>query len=234
MKHTTLALSLLFAAHAFAAESPDSIIKKVDDIRNPAESFFMKVEIHDVATPKSQYIYDVSLNGNTKTLVKTIEPAREQGRNFLMLEEDMWAFLPNLGRAVRVSLSQKLTGQAANGDISRMRWSGDYTPTIEKETPKEWVLFLTANKKGLTYEKVRVWVDKSNYHPTHAEFLAASGKPLKNAIYQGYKTMSGKVRPTQMIIQDANRTSDQSQITILNMTPKSFPASLFNPKSMEE
>jgi outer membrane lipoprotein-sorting protein len=235
MKSTTLALSLLFATHAFAGESPDSIIKKVDDIRNPAaQSYAMQVEIRDVGSSSTKYVYDVSLSGNSKTLVKTLEPAREQGRNFLMLDEDMWAYLPNLGRAVRVSLSQKLTGQAANGDISRMRWSGDYTSTIEKETPKEWVLFLTANKKGLTYEKMRVWVDKSNYHPTHAEFLALSGKPLKNATYQGYKMIAGKVRPTQMILQDASRPSDQSQMTILSMTPKSFPASLFNPKSMEE
>lgn len=234
MKPMTLALSLLFATHAFAGESPESIIKKVDDIRNPAaESYSMKVEISDVGS-STRYVYDVSLSGNTKTLIKTLEPTREQGRNFLMLDEDMWAYLPNLGRAVRVSLSQKLTGQAANGDISRMRWSGDYTSTIEKETPKEWVLFLTANKKGLTYEKMRVWVDKSNYHPMHAEFLATSGKPLKNAVYQGYKMMSGKVRPTQILIQDANRPTDQSKLTILNMTPKTFSASLFNPKSMEE
>jgi outer membrane lipoprotein-sorting protein len=235
MKSTALAFSLLFAAQAFAGESPESIIKKVDEIRNPAaDSYAMKVEITDPSNSSSRYVYDVSLSGNTKTLVKTIEPAREQGRNFLMLDEDMWAYLPNLGRAVRISLSQKLTGQASNGDISRMRWSGDYTAKIESETPKEWVLYLTANKKGLTYEKIRVWVQKGNYHPLHSELLAASGKPLKRAVYEGYKMMAGKVRPTQMNIQDANRPTDQSKMTILSMTPKSFPASLFNPKSMEE
>jgi outer membrane lipoprotein-sorting protein len=235
MKSTALAFSLLFAAQAFAGESPESIIKKVDEIRNPsADSYAMKVEITDPSNSSSHYVYDVSLSGNTKTLVKTIEPAREQGRNYLMLDEDMWAYLPNLGRAVRVSLSQKLTGQASNGDISRMRWSGDYIAKIESETPKEWVLYLTANKKGLTYEKIRVWVQKSNYHPLHSELLAASGKPLKRAVYEGYKMMAGKVRPTQINIQDANRPTDQSKMTILSMTPKSFPASLFNPKSMEE
>ena len=51
----------------------------------------------------------------------------------------IWVFIPNLKRSVRVGLSQKLTGQAANGDISRMRWSGDYTPKLLKETKKELV-----------------------------------------------------------------------------------------------
>lgn len=230
---TLISSGLMISAQAYAGESAASIIEKVDEIRNPAESFFMKTEIRDNGSD-TRYVYDVSLSGNTKTLVKTVEPAREQGRNYLMIDQDMWAFLPNLGRAVRISLSQKLTGQAANGDISRMRWSGDYTAQIEKETPKEWTLFLTANKKGLTYDKVRVWVEKSNFHPTHAEYLAPSGKVLKKAVYQGYKMIAGKIRPTQMIIQDANRPSDQSTITTIAMTPKTFPSSLFNPKSMEE
>lgn len=235
MKNYAALVSIaLFATRALAGESPASIIEKVDNIRNPSESFFMRVAIQDSGSSTTRYVYDVSLAGNTKTLVKTVEPAREQGRNFLMLEEDMWAYLPNLGRAVRVSLSQKLNGQAANGDISRMRWSGDYTASIEKESPTEWILFLTANKKGLTYEKLRVWVEKSSYHPTHAEFLAASGKPLKKALYQDYKMLCGKIRPTQITIQDANRPSDQSLITTLVMTQKTFPASLFNPKRMEE
>jgi outer membrane lipoprotein-sorting protein len=234
MKKALMTLAATLAIAANAAESPDSIVKKVDDIRNPADNYFMKVEIKDSGSDTNRWVYDVSLSGNTKTLIKTVEPAREQGRNFLMLEQDMWAFLPNLGRAVRVSLSQKLNGQASNGDISRMRWTGDYTSIIEKETPTEWTLFLTANKKGLTYEKVRVWVNKSDYHPTHAEFLAASGKILKKAFYQAYKPMSGKVRPTQILIQDAVRETDKSMITILNMGPKSFSPALFNPKSMEE
>ena len=45
--------------------------------------------------------------------------------------------MPSLKRAIRVSLSQKLMGEAANGDISRMRWYGDYNVKIEKQTNKE-------------------------------------------------------------------------------------------------
>ena len=41
-----------------------------------------------------------------------------------------------------------------------MRWAKDYSPTIEKETDKEWVLLLDAKKKGLTYEKIRAHIEK--------------------------------------------------------------------------
>jgi outer membrane lipoprotein-sorting protein len=215
-----------------AAPSPEQIIAQVDSIRNPAESYKMKVEVKDVGTGDEASVYEVFLQGNTKTLLKTLAPIHDRGRNVLMQGEDMWAYIPNLKRAVRVSLSQKLTGQAANGDISRMRWSGDYAAQIQSETPKEWVLFLTARKKDLTYDKLRVWVDKATYRPTHAEFLTGAGKPLKTAQYQGYRSIAGKSRPTEILIQDAVRPSDRSMIRILEMDVEKVPASIFNQSTL--
>ncbi len=224
-------LSLLVSLSSWSkTETAESIIRKVDDIRNPAESYLMKVEIHDAEEFSS---YEVSIQGNDKTFIKTLEPPRDLGRNFLMLSEDMWAFIPNLKRAVRISLSQKLNGQAANGDISRMRWSGDYEATFEDENnPKEWKIFLTAKKKGLTYDKIRVWVEKGNFHPLHAEFLTLNEKPLKKVTYQDYKEMAGKVRPTGILIQDATHESKKSIIKIISMEIKKFPESIFNQNNL--
>ena len=214
-----------------ASLSAEEIIKKVDDIRNPSESFRMKIEVNS-ADADSVSRFDVMIRGNTKTLVKTLEPARDRGRNLLMLGEEMWAYIPNLKRALRVSLSQKLTGQAANGDISRMRWSGDYSGEIEKKDAKEWTILLTAKKKGLTYEKVRVWVDQSTFRPRKSEFLTGAGKALKTATYTAYKEMAGRVRPTELLIQDAVREQDRSTLKILSMEVREFPESTFNQNSM--
>lgn len=236
-----LAIGILSAqwgvnAVARAAEiSAGEIIAKVDEIRNPSESYRMKVEVRSEDSDTAS-VFDVMIRGSTKTLVRTLEPARDRGRNLLMLNEEMWAYIPNLKRAVRVSLSQKLSGQAANGDISRMRWSGDYQAVIEKGAEKggndQWVLLLTAAKKGLTYEKVRVWVEKSSYRPKKSEFLTGAGKVLKTATYEDYRDMAGKVRPTRMLIQDAVRAQDRSTLKILSMDVKEFPESLFNQNSM--
>ena len=107
----------------------------------------MKVTVLSGKQNEDRSEFDVSIQGNEKTLIKTLAPTRDRGRNLLMLQEEMWAFIPNLNRAVRVSLSQKLTGQTANGDISRMRWSGDYNPALESENEKEWVLFFHCKEK---------------------------------------------------------------------------------------
>ena len=42
----------------------------------------------------------------------------------LMRGNDLWVFLPSVSQPVRLSLSQRLTGQVANGDLARANFSG--------------------------------------------------------------------------------------------------------------
>lgn len=228
-----LVLPLLAAAQAQAAPDLEGLLKKVDAIRNPGESYLMKVEVKSSENKDEPYVYEVACGGSDKTLVKTLAPASSQGKKYLMLNEDMWAYVPNLSRPVRISLNQKLNGQAANGDISRMRWSGDYEPRLEEESPSEWRVLLTARKKGLTYEKIRAWIDRKSNRPVRAEFLSVSGKPLKTAVYQGYKTLAGAVRPTEIVIADVANPTDRSQLLITEMSVRTFPGSMFNQNSLK-
>lgn len=229
---STLLLSFLVSP-AFAADDAAEILKKADEIRNPGSSYFMKVEVKSSGSENEPSIYEVYLKGNSKTLVKALAPARDKGRNMLMIDEDMWAYVPNLKRAVRVSLSQKLSGQTANGDISRTRWSGDYTPKIEKTEDKHWILYLKADKKGLTYDRIRVWVAKKNFRPEKAEYLSLSDKVLKKVEYKGFKGIAGGERPTEIHIQDALNETEKSVITIQSMEVREHPDSLFNQNNLK-
>jgi outer membrane lipoprotein-sorting protein len=230
MKTFLVSLGLVWFSTVSLAESPEAILKKADEVRNPAESFQMTVETENQDGESSKF--EVKIKGSRKTLVKTLSPARDRGRNLLMIGEDMWAYVPNLKRSVRVALSQKLTGEAANGDISRMRWAGDYDVKLEKQDGKQWVLFLTADKKGLTYDKIRVWISKEGYRPMKAEYLSLSGDVLKNAKFDDYKMMEGAERPGTLIISDAKRKSQKTTITIVDIKKASFPDALFQESTL--
>lgn len=229
---STAALSI--PSNAFADElGPDEIVRRADEVRNPSESYFLKLTVTSADRPNEPSEFDVFITGNSKAVVRTVRPVRDRGRNLLMLDENMWVYVPNLKRAVRVSLNQRLVGQAANGDISRMRWAGDYSAILESETASQWQLLLTASKRGLTYEKVRVFIEKGSFHPLRAEYLTSGLRPLKTATFRAYKDLCGKVRPSEILIQDAVRPDDQSVLQVQQMELRSFPSSMYQPENLQ-
>ena len=218
--------------HEVRAESVASILKKADEVRNPSDSYLMTVDVKSTDAADS-FTFEVSLKGNTKTLIETLKPAASAGKKYLMLDEEMWAFTPKMSKPARVSLNERLTGMTANGDISRMRWSGDYDGTIEKSDGKSWQLLLKATRKDLTYEKLRVWIAHDTYRPTKAEFLTPRGTLLKTATYGGYKELAGKQRPTEIVITSAGDGTKSSTISVVSMKNKTFPASVFSQSALK-
>lgn len=211
--------------------SPDEVLRRTDDIRCPSESYFMEVEVNNKSDDLVVRL-EVFTKGRDKTRVNTILPTRDRGRNMVMIGEEMWAYVPNLKRAVRVALNQKLTGQAANGDVSRMRWWGDYSAVKESEDEKFWVLMLTARKKGLTYEKVRAWIEKGSFRPVKAEYLSLSGMVLKKTSFGRFRSIAGEVRPTEILIQDAKNANDSSIIRILKLEARDSSDTIFNQNAL--
>ncbi len=209
--------------------SVDDWVKKADQIRNPSQSFEMNVKVDD-DSHTTEFI--VFLKGQDKTLIVTKSPARDKGRNMLMLDRDFNAYVPNLKRSMRLSLAQKLSGQVSNGDISRTRWFGDYSVQLEKETNDQVQLLLKANKDNLTYAAIRLWIDKKNNHPLKAEYLGLNAQTiLKRAYFEDYKTMAGALRPTTLRIEDVNKKT--SFVRISDMKNKTFDDSFFTVRNME-
>ncbi len=109
-----------------------SIVEKADRIRFPQEGFEVDVEVKvssggEVTETRG---YRILSKGNENTVVMVTEPSSERGQIILMRGRDLWVFLPSVSQPVRLSLSQRLTGQVANGDLARANFAGDYNPRI--------------------------------------------------------------------------------------------------------
>lgn len=209
----------------------DEVLLKADEIRNPSSSYKMEVSVESTTDPT--FRFEINIGGKDASLIRTLDPAREVGKNYLMLNENMWAYIPNIKRAIRVTLNQKLTGQAANGDISRMRWYGDYEAKMESDDQDQWTLFLTAQHPGLTYDKIRVVIDKKTFRPKHGEYLTTQGKLLKKIEFVEYGVMAGALRPTKMVLTNATKASEQSTLRILKMADETFPSGFFNESNLQ-
>jgi len=210
------------------------VLEKADQIRFPSDSFEVDVAVTSFSEGKQTdaRLYKVLSRGNENTIVQVLEPASERGQAMLLRGRDLWIFIPTVSQPVRLSLSQRLTGQVANGDIARANFSGDYTPSILRMEPidgqEHYVLELKATDRGVTYSRVLYWVRKSNFHPHKAEFYSVSGRLLKTCRYENFKTLGGRVRPTRLILRDALREGEESVMEYSAMKLRDLPARMFS------
>src|SRR5438067_3726350 len=202
----------------FAAEPEQAqvIVDKADEIRFPRDSFQVDVLITNTAPDRDpeRRKYRILSKGNDNTLVITLEPAADKGQILLMRGRDLWIYMPNLSQPVRLALSQRLTGQVANGDLARANFSGDYTPSLVGTELIDgepcYVLELSAVDRGVTYHRVKYWVKESDNRPSKAEFYSVSDRLLKVGTYRAFQSLGGKTRPTQVVIEAALRVGEQS------------------------
>jgi outer membrane lipoprotein-sorting protein len=171
------------------------------------------------------------VKGANRSFVKFVAPARSVGRSLLGIGRDLWIYLPDAGKPVRIPLSQRLVGQVANGDIARADYGGDYDATLTgEETIKGvacHVLDLKAKTKDVTYAAVKYWVAKDGRRPVQAEYYAGTGTLLKTGVFENFKETGGRPLATRLTLTDAirrDRTSvlDYGEIIVRDLPDKYF------------
>lgn len=236
----TLTLLSALPSQAEDADQARTIVAKADEIRFPRDGFQVIIDINSTSGGEQaeERKYRILSKGNENTIVQTIEPATDRGQAMLMRGRDLWVFMPNVSQPVRLSLAQRLTGQVANGDLARANFSGDYEPKILRtetlDGEKTYVMELTAVDRGVTYAKVLYWVRQSDNRPTKAEFYSLSDRLLKVCRYEKYKELGGRVRPTQLVMEDALKKGDVSVLRYSQMTAKDLPDRVFTKQYMDK
>ena len=210
-----------------------SILEKADVIRFPKTGFQVDIAITSSkdGQPTEARRYRVLSKGNDNTVVMITEPASERGQIMLMKNRDLWIFLPDVSQPVRLSLSQRLTGQVANGDLARANFAGDYAPQLLREETingeQYQVLELTAVDRSITYHRVLYWVKQSNNFPHKAEFYSLSNRLLKTCLYERPQQMLGVMRPSRLVMEDALRKGETSVLEYGEMKARELPDRVF-------
>jgi len=235
--HLTL---LAVVARPGFAVTPEEILRRTDEIRLPSKDFTMLARVTS-NKPKGEPkigIYEVMSKGKDKSVIKTLAPAVDKDRLLLMREDNLWAYLPNISKPLRISLRERLIGEVANADIARANFLGDYDPQLggtEKIDGKEFtILDLKAKKESVAYARVKLWVESKTYNPLKAEFYGTSGRMLKNCTYERYVPLGGRSRPSRIIMNDPIVKGQNSVIEYAKMELKDLPDKFFTDDYMKK
>ena len=141
---------------------------------------------------------------------------------------NMWFWKPGLSRPVSVSKRQRLTGDAAIGDIASTSFVDGYK-LVEKADGEvngeaASVYTLKANSLSDTYAQIKYWVTKNGNLGRKAEFYAKSGNMIRSSTMDYGNTANGKPFLSKMVIQDGGQTITLSfsDVRIGNYPDKMF------------
>jgi outer membrane lipoprotein-sorting protein len=215
-----------------AAPDAEAILKHADMFRNGWPSYVLHVKITNFESDKEdeEKLYEVSQKGTEKTYVEFMSP-REKGQHLLMLGDDMWVYLPDTSRPVRITPLERLSGDASNGDVARTNYAADYNPVYvrsEKVGAEDCaVLELTAKRKGATYQRILFWVRALDSRPVKAEYYLTSGKRIKSATFDDYMTVGGRAQLRRFTLYDEIRHNSHSVLEYSGIAPRELPDKLF-------
>ncbi len=192
---------LFFIVGSVTASEPNRILLQVDSNMQPGvyEMYRKLINVEPDGSKKEFVLYTVK-KGQDKMVALFLSPASEKGRSTLRLGENMWLYIPNVGKPIRItSLQSVIGGVFNNSDILRLDFSAEYDAIGMSEEGAHYVLDLKAKNNSVAYDHLKMKVDVKTLLPTDIECYAASGMLIKTLHYSKIKDFgNGVVRPSML------------------------------------
>ena len=183
------------------AESGQEILLKVDRNLQP-ESYEMYRKLINIESDGSQkeFVLYTIKKGQDKMVALFLDPPSEKGRSTLRLGDNMWLYIPNIGKPLRITSLQSVVGGVFNNsDILRLDYSVEYDVKSYSTEKDSHILELKAKKNTVAYDRIKMWVDIKHLVPTKIEAYAASGLLIKTLHYSKITDFgNGIVRPAML------------------------------------
>jgi len=177
----------------------NSLLKRLDENLNPEsyEAYRKLINIEPDGRKKEFVLFTVK-KGKDKVAAVFLSPASEKGRSTLRLEDNMWLYIPNVGKPIRItSLQSVIGGVFNNSDILRLDYATEYDVERTEETDNEYHLYLKAKTKGVAYDRLKVWAGKDSLLPTKIECLTEASMLIKTLHFKDVKDFgNGIIRPS--------------------------------------
>lgn len=196
---------IVFLVIPATALDGNEILLQVDRNLQP-ESYEMYRKLINVEPDgsKKEYVLYTVKKGQDKMVALFLSPASEKGRSTLRLGDNMWLYIPSVGKPLRITSLQSVVGGVFNNsDILRIDYSAEYNATMVEETADKFVLDCKAKTATVAYDRLKMGVDKRTMVPIAIECYAASGMLIKTLYYKEIKDFGDGLRRPSVLETDS-------------------------------
>ncbi len=230
MKKILIVLLMIFVAIPAYAIDAIQLLKEIDRNLNP-ESYELYRKLINIEPDgrKKEYVLFTAKKDKDKVAALFISPASDKGRSTLRLGDNMWLYIPNVGKPVRITSLQSVVGGIFNNsDIMQLDYSDEYDVEKFEDLKDQYLLYLKAKTKAVAYDRVNLWADKNTKTPVKIECQTEAGMLIKTLYFKEIKDFGdGIVRPSVIETDSPLYKGYKSIIIIAGIKKRTFSDEVF-------
>lgn len=218
---------LLFVCLIASAQEAREIVRKSDEhVRGTTSLAEMSI-----CTTRPKWTRTLELKAWTKgtdfALILIQNPAKEKGTVFLKRKKEVWNWLPNLERNIKLPpsmMSQSWMGTDFTNDdlIKESSMVDDYEHTILGTEQIEGrncykIQMIPKPSSAVVWSKVLIWIDQKDYLQLKVNFYDEEGKINATLLGSEVKMLGGRLLPSRLVMLPADKPGQKTEIIYKNL-----------------
>jgi outer membrane lipoprotein-sorting protein len=241
MSPVLLALTLSLAA---AEPTVDELMRTVDDMargKSSAGTMTMHVKTARWERTMSMQVWS---RGTDQTLVRILSPAKEKGTATLKVGENIWNYLPNVDRTIKVPstmMSGSWMGSHFNNDdlVRSSRLSRDFVCRMtarpsENPARQYGVECVPRPDAAVVWGRVALKIAETDRLPRETTFYDERGNLMRTIVYSDVANVGGRLMARRMTLTPSDKPNEFTEISYGDFSfDAEVPDTLFTLQSLK-
>jgi outer membrane lipoprotein-sorting protein len=212
------------AADDQRAEQAVNAVARLFTSQSSIATMVMQIITADVNRTISMQVWSL---GQSKILIRVSQPQEDAGTAILKLGDKTWIYLPKSKRTFAMPASMMMTswmgGHFTLDDlVNQGRLTDNYTIATSFEGQRDGVAVseytLTPKPEAaVVWGKITLQVRQADHMPVWQRFYDESGNMIQELSFSAYKTMSGRLIPTRLVMRPLDQADQQTTLTYENI-----------------
>lgn len=242
-----LMLALVIAVPLAHAQEPSGreLVERVDTLlwgKTLRGEFEMTI-----ATPRWQRTLALRawMERPTRSFIRILAPAKERSIGSLRIGAEMWNYLPNVERTIKIPPSMMLQpwmgSDFTNDDLVKQSSAvDDYTQRIVRTETAEGgaayvVEALPKPDAAVVWGKILYWIRKPDFMPLKQEYYSERGELVRVLSFSEVRPMGGRTMPTKWEMRPRDKPGNVTTIIVKSaLYDEGIDAEIFTQRNLQK
>jgi len=200
-----------------------------------------------IATPRWQRTLALRawMERPKRSFIRILAPAKEKGIGSLRIGAEMWNYLPNVERTIKIPPSMMLQpwmgSDFTNDDLVKQSSAvDDYTQRIlSTETAGGAAAYvveaLPKPDAAVVWGKILYWVRKADLIPLKQEYYSERGELVRILTFTEVRPMGGRTMPTKWEMRPSDKPDNVTTIVVKSaLYDRAIEAEIFTQRNLQK